>query len=127
MTLQLKSTLSNPSDSVHQVAQVIRTFNAEQLVQLINLVPALYQKAQQEELFIAGLSYQAFFALSTAEKNRLWQEALRQNKGKYSVEQTQTLFEQLTQSVCSYHHFVRISDDEVMQDLRKSRDEVCQT
>jgi len=68
MTLQLKSTLSNPSDSVHQVAQVIRTFNAEQLVQLINLVPALYQKAQQEELFIAGLSYQAFFALSTAEK-----------------------------------------------------------
>lgn len=94
-----------PNLLVEQVARLIRTFNHQQITQLIELVPELrtvqlqktaevteqseliayfdrqletlqeYPPLQDEAPFLAGLTVAEFFALPEAEQNRIWAEA----------------------------------------------------
>ena len=95
----------DPSNLVEQVARLIRTFDQEQIAQLLELVPQLhtiqpqkvsipgeqaelmayfdhqletlpeYPPMQDDDLFLGGLTVGEFFALPEAEQDRIWQEA----------------------------------------------------
>jgi hypothetical protein len=91
----------SPALVVEQVARLIRTFNHQQIVQLIELVPELqtiqsheadqaeiiayfdrqleslqvYPPLQDNTPFLAGLTVAEFFALPEAEQDRIWAEA----------------------------------------------------
>lgn len=94
---------SNPL--VNQVARLIRTFNREQIIRLVELVPELqtihskklpisseqaeladyfdrqfenltaYPPMQDDDPFVGGLTVAEFFALPEVDQDRIWSEA----------------------------------------------------
>jgi hypothetical protein len=105
MTLINNNPTPDSARLVEQVARLVRTFNPQQMAQLVQLVPQLqtiqsqseHYSAEQAELaayfdqqleafseyppmqddapFICGLSVKEFFTLPEAEQDRIWNEA----------------------------------------------------
>lgn len=108
------------SELVRQVAALIRTFNQEQIRQLLNLVPEL----DVDDTFIAGLTYNQFFALPDAEKNRIWKETIKRNKRNHDPVQFQRLFDALSDDIQATHPFATMSKEDILKSLQKTRDEL---
>jgi len=90
--------------------------------------PLLEDKSELEESdtpFIGDLTFNQFQALPEAEKNRVWHEAIEDNKTKsQDSAQYQVVLTQLCNTVQTRDPYAAMSNEAIHKTLRETREEV---
>jgi hypothetical protein len=87
--------------------------------------PSIPSNDESETPLIDSLTFNQFLALPNSEKNQIWHETIERNKTtRQNPEQHQALFKQLCDTVQARHLFATMSKDDILAELRRTREDV---